>query len=212
MLALRLAPLALAASLCSATLVAQAPGGGMGGQMPPAPTGQLDPAKAADSLIAAAETDFIRLLEAMPADKYAFAPSAGLFKSPDSVAFAGTRTFAQLVTHTVQQNFSQWANASGLKPEIDIQSIGSMTAKDDIVAAAKASIAFGHKAAATLTPANAFDAVRSRPAMPLTRITGMAYGVIHLRDEYGQMVEYARMNGVVPPASEGRPAANPSNK
>lgn len=211
MLSLRLAaPLALAVSLGVASLHAQAPAGAP--QMPPAPTGTLDPAKAADALISGAESDFLRLLEAMPADKYSFAPSAALFKSPDGVAFTGTRTFAQLVTHTVQQNFTQWANASGLKPDFDVPSIAAMTSKDDIVKAAKASIEFGHKAAATLTPANAWDAVRSRPTMPLTRITGMAYGVIHLRDEYGQMVEYARMNGVVPPASEGRPAANPSNK
>jgi hypothetical protein len=182
------------------------------GAMPPAPTGQLDPAKAADALITGAESDFIRLLEAMPADKYSFAPSPALFKSPDAVAFTGTRTFAQLVTHTVGSNFIIWSMASGLKPDVDVAAIANMTSKDDIVAAAKASIAFGHKAAATLTSANAWDAVRSRPNMPLTRITGMAYGVIHLRDEYGQMVEYARMNAVVPPASEGRPPANPANK
>lgn len=207
--AFRFAALALAACLCSGPARAQAPAAPA---MPPAPTGNLDPAKAADALISGAESDFIRLLEAMPADKYSFAPSAGLFKSPDGVAFAGTRTFAQLVTHTVQANYSVWAGASGLKPDADLQAIAAMTSKEDIVKAAKASIEFGHKAAATLTPANAWEAVRSRPNMPLCRITGMAYGVVHLRDEYGQMVEYARMNGIVPPASDGRPAANPNNK
>jgi hypothetical protein len=177
----------------------------MGG---PAPTGSVDPAKAADAMVTSAESDFIGLLEAMPADKYSFAPSADMFKTPSSVQFTGVRTFAQLVTHTVQANFMYWSFASGLKPDFDVASIPKMTNKEDIVKAAKASMEFGHKAAATITAANAFDAVRGRPGA--TRITAIAGGVIHLRDEYGQMVEYLRLNGLIPPASEGKPLANPA--
>ena len=34
----------------------------------------------------------------------------------------------------------------------------------------------------------------------------------HPNDHYGQMVEYLRQNGIVPPASQGQPPANPSRK
>ena len=36
----------------------------------------------------------------------------------------------------------------------------------------------------------------------LTRATLAAFGVAHGYDHYGQMVEYLRMNGLVPPGSK----------
>jgi hypothetical protein len=172
-------------------------------------SGPADPAKAADVLVSGAETDFISIIEAMPADKFDFAPSAEIFKQGRDVDFQGVRTFAQLVTHTIQANYFLWAKASGLKPEVDLARIPKLTNKDDIVAAAKASMAFGHKAAASITSANAFD---SQPAPAGSRFGGIAFGVIHIRDEYGQMVEYLRMNGIAPPASKGKPLAKPVQK
>jgi hypothetical protein len=38
-----------------------------------------------------------------------------------------------------------------------------------------------------------------------------SFGCTHAFDHYGQMVEYLRMNGIVPPASQGQPPANPSS-
>jgi uncharacterized damage-inducible protein DinB len=35
----------------------------------------------------------------------------------------------------------------------------------------------------------------------MTRATLAQFGVSHAFDHYGQMVEYLRMNGIVPPAS-----------
>jgi hypothetical protein len=36
----------------------------------------------------------------------------------------------------------------------------------------------------------------------MTRVSSAAFIVVHTSDEYGQMVEYLRMNGIVPPASQ----------
>jgi hypothetical protein len=49
-------------------------------------------------------------------------------------------------------------------------------------------------------------AVKSSPISPLpaaqtTRLALLVEALIHAFDHYGQMVEYLRMNGVVPPAS-----------
>ena len=68
-------------------------------------------------------------------------------------------------------------------------------------AALAASVAFGHKAIATLTPENAFEVVKIPEPGFYTRATLAEFGVSHCFDHYGQMVEYLRMNGIVPPAS-----------
>jgi hypothetical protein len=53
-----------------------------------------------------------------------------------------------------------------------------------------------------ITPENALDQVPSfRGTQP--RLLVASGAVIHDADEYGQMVEYLRMNGIVPPASRG---------
>jgi hypothetical protein len=48
--------------------------------------------------------------------------------------------------------------------------------------------------------------VNSSPILPLknaeaTRLALVVESLVHAFDHYGQMVEYLRMNGVVPPAS-----------
>ena len=93
------------------------------------------------------------------------------------------------------------STASGLKPDADVASIAKLTKKEDIVAALAGSFAFGHKAIATLTPANAFEVVKIEEPLLMTRGTLSQFSVSHANDHYGQMVEYLRMNGIVPPAS-----------
>ena len=84
---------------------------------------------------------------------------------------------------------------------MDPRAILKLTKKDDVVAALAGSFAFAHKAIATLTPANAFEVIKSPEPGFQTRATLAAFGIAHCWDHYGQMVEYLRMNGIVPPAS-----------
>jgi hypothetical protein len=138
--------------------------------------------------------------QAMPADKYGFAPSAAIFVPGQTVKYDGVRTFAQIVTHTIQANYMYFSMIGGIKPDVDTAAIAKLTSKDDIVKALADTFAFAHKAVANVTAANAFDALRGTQ----TRATMLAGAVGHANDEYGQAVEYLRMNGIVPPASEGR--------
>ena len=69
------------------------------------------------------------------------------------------------------------------------------------MAALAGSFAFAHKAIATLTPANSFEVVKLEEPGLFTRSTLAEFAVAHANDHYGQMVEYLRMNGLVPPAS-----------
>ena len=147
------------------------------------------------------ETLWMGAAQAMPADKYNFAPSAAIFAPGQKVQYDGVRTFAQIVTHTIQANYSMFATIGGIKPDVDVKAIGDLKSKDDIVKALAATFAFAHKAVANVTPANAFLSVRGMQ----TPASMLAAGVGHAEDEYGQAVEYLRMNAIIPPASETKP-------
>ena len=62
----------------------------------------------------------------------------------------------------------------------------------------KESFALGHRAAASLTAENMLQIPSGGKS---TRLHLATFGVAHAFDHYGQMVEYLRMNGIVPPAS-----------
>ena len=177
----------------------------MGGVKAPAiaPGTQVAPAKSFDALLSSFESEMMGVAKAMPAEKYSFAPSAAIFKegqgsdylSPDN---KGVRGFGQMVAHIAQANYSFGGSLSGLKPEVDVKAISSLTDKDKIVEALEASFVFLHKAIGTLTPENAFESVRGNQ----TRASMAGFAVAHGFDHYGQLAEYLRMNGVIPPASQ----------
>jgi uncharacterized damage-inducible protein DinB len=159
------------------------------------------PAAAFDSQLKVIEWEMMGAVKAMPADKFGFAPSATIFVPGQKTEFATVRTFAQQATHVAEANYFFYSIVSGLKPDVDVQGFEKLTGKDDVVAALAGSFAFAHKAIATLTAANSFEVVKSPEPGFQTRATLAAFGIAHANDHYGQMVEYLRMNGMVPPAS-----------
>ncbi|HEY6944571.1 MAG TPA: DinB family protein, partial [Candidatus Acidoferrum sp.] len=78
--------------------------------------------------------------------------------------------------------------------------------KAEIVQYLKDSFALGHRALATITPENQVTPL-AKPVFPFlsTRLGIAQIGTFHPMDHYGQMVEYLRMNGIIPPASRPRP-------
>jgi uncharacterized damage-inducible protein DinB len=172
-------------------------------EMPkPRPLGQtISPAVALDDLLSMFEYQVIGVVQEMPADKYDFAPSTAVFAPSSEAKFGGVRTFAQQATHLAEANYYFYSTLSGVKPDVDTTKIETLTKKDDIVAALAASFAFAHKAIATITATNAFVTIKGVDGMQ-TRASIAAFGVAHGYDHYGQMVEYLRMNGLVPPGSK----------
>jgi hypothetical protein len=148
------------------------------------------------------ESQMMSLVKAMPADKFGFAPNAAVFAPGQQIAFAGVRTFGGLIVHVAQANYGLGSKLSGLKPDTDPALLPTLIYKDEIIAALEDSFAFDHKAIGTITSANAFESIGGS----MTRSTEAAFIVVHASDEYGQMVEYLRMNGITPPAS-GAPAS-----
>jgi DinB family len=170
----------------------------MGAMAKPGPAAMVEPAKSFDASLSAFETEMMGVAKAMPAEKYDFAPSAGIFAPSQTTEYAGVRTFGAMVIHIAQANYSYSSALSGMKPDVDVKALTNLKDKGAIVAALEASFAFTHKAIATLTVANAFEGVRGTQ----TRAS-LAGGVVaHGFDHYGQLVEYLRMNGIVPPASQ----------
>lgn len=174
----------------------------MAGGNAAAPGNQATPSAALDSLAGVAEEEVVGLAKAMPADRYNFAPNASIFVPGQKTDFAGVRTFGQLVIHVAQTNYGLAAKVGGLKPEIDPKSLAKLTDKDQIIEALEASFAYVHKSIATLTPANSFEIVSAPFAGPMTRATMAAFVAVHTTNECGQMVEYLRMNALIPPTSQ----------
>jgi uncharacterized damage-inducible protein DinB len=157
----------------------------------------VEPSKSFDADLSELEKEFTSAAKAMPADKYSFVPSPAIFAASQNSEYKGVRTFAQQITHVTQANYYYASAFGSMKPDVDLKAIGALTEKDQILAALAASFTFTHKAIATLTTKNAFESVRETE----TRAS-LAGGVVaHGFDHYGQIVEYLRMNGIVPPAS-----------
>ncbi len=185
----------LALAACCGAMGMQAQ---MGGPAPKiAPGTMIQPSKSFDASLSVFEDEMMGLAKAMPADKYSFAPSQAIFAASQTTKYEGVRSFGSMVTHIAEANYYYGSAIGGLKPEISVKSLDALKDKDQIVAALAASFAYAHKAMETLTEKNAFESVHESD----TRAT-LAGGLIaHGSDHYGQLVEYLRMNGMVPPAS-----------
>jgi uncharacterized damage-inducible protein DinB len=143
------------------------------------------------------ERDLIPAAEAMPADKFDFAPSNGEFK--------GVRNFGQQIKHIAAVNYEFAAAILQTKSPVDInneEGPPSITAKTDVLKYLKDSFAYVHTAIDTINEKNLVDAVRSPFGEGTVTRLGLAQTIApHGYDHYGQMVEYLRMNGIIPPAS-----------
>ncbi len=149
------------------------------------------PSQVVDQLLTMVESEMVPLAEAMPADKYNFAPTNGNFK--------GVRTFGEQVTHVARANYWMFGSAASIKPD-NMPDMKSLKTKAQMVQALKDSFAFGHRAIATLDNNNAMEEIKPVDGIK-TRSGIMVFAIIHMNDHFGQMVEYVRMNGIVPPSS-----------
>ena len=160
----------------------------------PAPT----IASTVDRQISAIEKQVVEAAEAMPEDKFNFSPESLNIPGAD---YKGVRTFAVQVKHIAASNYFIWSPITGDKVPENIKDgngPAELKSKADIMKFLKDSFALGHKAAATLTAENMLQNPGSSRS---TRLRLASFGVAHAYDHYGQMVEYLRMNGIVPPAS-----------
>jgi uncharacterized damage-inducible protein DinB len=194
--------LLLVLSLAVASAYAQAtkspPAAGASASTPPTI------ASAIDREISLVEKEVVEVAEAMPEDKFDFSPEK--LNLPGS-NYKGVRTFGEQLKHIAASNYLIWSPITGEKPPDTVndgKGPDNMKAKAEIIKYLKDSFAFGHKSVATLNSANLVQPITSGSGRPTTRLFLATFAAAHCFDHYGQMIEYLRMNGIVPPASRGQ--------
>jgi len=143
------------------------------------------------------EHDFLPAAEAMPEDKFFWAPRNGEFK--------GVRTFAEQILHVGQVNFILAAAILEEKPPAEsdwAHNPESLKSRSMVLNYLRDSFRYTRKALSSITEQNARTPIK-HPIMDITT-TRLGLGIVtvaHPFNHYGQMVEYLRMNNVMPPAS-----------
>jgi len=143
-----------------------------------------------------AERNFLDVAEAMPENKYSFVPTNGKFED--------ARSFGEQVKHVACAQFAFFNEFEGKKPPDDCEKGGHEPArtKSELIKYLKDSFDYSNHVLATLTATNALDRVEGRYAGPNTKLGISVVAVWHITDHYGQLVEYLRMNGIVPPMTQ----------
>jgi hypothetical protein len=139
------------------------------------------------------EQQFVPAAEAMPEDRFFWAPASG--------DFHGVRNFAEQLIHVAEVNCALSAAILGETRHKGSQAEVLKT-RSAVLQYLKDSFALTHRAFSSITEQNAklpikhplFDMITTRMGLGIVAIA-------HPFDHYGQIVEYLRMNNVVPPAS-----------
>ena len=139
------------------------------------------------------EEQFVPVAEAMPEDKFFWAPTSG--------EFHGVRNFAEQLIHVAEVNFALSAAILG-ESSAKGSSAEAMKTRSAVLQYLKDSFTYTHRAFSSITEQNAtlpvkhplFDMITTRMGLGIVAIA-------HPFDHYGQMVEYLRMNNIMPPAS-----------
>lgn len=169
---------------------------------PQAPSKPADPptfVKVLDDAVVDLEGELIPAVEAMPEDKYDFVPTTGEYK--------GARTFAKQVRHIAMSNY--WFGYGILGGTIPVENAThggppEIKTKAQLVKFLKDSFAYTHKAIATITEKNVIAPMKTPWGTDATRLRLATFVESHGYNHYGQIVEYLRLNGIVPPASRKR--------
>ena len=170
----------------------------------PSPSTPPTVASAIDREISLVEKEVVEAAEAMPENKFDFSPEKLNLPGSD---YKGVRTFGEQLKHIAASNYLIWSPITGEKPPDTVndgKGPDTMKAKAEIIKFLKDSFAFGHKAVATLNESNLVEAIPRNNRPPTTRLFLATFAPAHAFDHYGQIIEYLRMNGIVPPASRGQ--------
>jgi hypothetical protein len=152
--------------------------------------------QALDFWITHTEDEVVQAADAMPEEKYSFAPTGR--------GFTGVRTFAQQVKHLAANNYRMAAYIMGQTPtpeEVSETGPDAVRSKVQIMDYVRGSFTALHRAVATIDEANLVAPLANYPGRQNTRLQLAEDVVAHSYNHYGQMVEYLRMNGIIPPAS-----------
>jgi len=131
----------------------------------------------------------IAAVEAMPADKFSYKPSA------DQI------TFGHLVAHMVEANYGLCSGASAV-PAPKVDEAKDTDAKDKLVAALKASFDFCGDAIGKMDDTKLGEMTAGPGGQQVTRAR-FALGITsNWADHYAEAAMYLRLNGIMPPTAK----------
>ena len=151
-----------------------------------------------DKQLDASEREVMAVVETMPAKKFDFTPTEG--------AFTHVRPFGVQARH-IAFCLNEVATAllgEPMIPHTDQEGPRNLTSKEDIVKYLKEAFAHAHRAIGTLTNDDLLEPIRDPYVETLrtTRLDAATIFLSHTWDHYGQMVEFLRMNNLVPPGHQ----------
>jgi uncharacterized damage-inducible protein DinB len=131
----------------------------------------------------------LQLGEVLPAEKYSWRPAAGV------------RSISEVLVHIGLGNYYTTSDA-GAKPAIQVsdEAERTMTSKVEVLAFLRGSITHMRNALKRLTPAD-LEHSTTMFGQSTNYQNVYLFGITHLHEHLGQLVAYARMNGVAPPWS-----------
>ena len=142
-----------------------------------------------------AEGQLLSLAEAMPEAKYSFIPAAGKFDD--------ARSFGEQIKHVACSQFAFLNEIEGKAPPVGCEKGGPSKAatKAELIQYLRDSFDYGDRVIGMVNQ-NPLARVEGPYAGPNTRLGMAVTAVWHITDHYGQLVEYLRMNGIVPPPTQ----------
>ncbi|HWY69024.1 MAG TPA: DinB family protein [Terriglobales bacterium] len=159
-----------------------------------------------DRQLSGIERNIMGAAEAISADKYDFSPATanipGDFKTPSPV-----RTMGEQFKHIGDALELYGSAILGEKRPATPDENGpkNVKTKDDVINYLKASFAKGHSAIKMINQQNVVEEIPAPFGNSKTTRLSLAVGMVgHSNNHYGQIIEYLRMNGMVPPESQPR--------
>jgi len=140
-------------------------------------------------LLQRSQNNVVAAVEAMPADKYSYKPTADQMP------------FAHLAVHIAESNNFLCAKAADV-PAPKVGEIKETDSKDQLVAAVKASYGFCGEALSKMDDSKLGDSVELFGGRQFPRAMaalGLASG---WADHYGAAAMYLRLNGILPPSAQ----------
>jgi uncharacterized damage-inducible protein DinB len=156
-----------------------------------APSTTKDPvATAARLILQRFQTNTIGAVEAMPADKYSYKPTADQM------------TFGHLAAHIAESNTLFCSKAADV-PAPKVDEVKETASKDQLVAAVKASFSFCSDALAKMDDSKLGDTIELFPGRPqLPRSVAAMAIASSMADHYAAAAMYLRLNGILPPSAQ----------
>ena len=157
-------------------------------QTAPAQT-QTPVSSALRDILPGRQKNTIAAVDAMPADKFSYKPSADQM------------TFGHLVAHMVEANYLLCSKAAAVAAP-KVEEVKDTDAKDKLVAALKASFDFCSDALGKMDDSKLAETTEGFGGKQVTRAWSSLVLASSWADHYAEAAMYLRLNGILPPTAK----------